>query len=112
MAVLEFRTYQYKVFDKPGKVTIDENGDPIVSNQAVTDSSPYPCDIEASGIPNTIQTQDGKIVTYSYTVHGDRVSPELHIGQRIQILDSAMNVIFDGQIKGFKKLQLQTLIWV
>lgn len=112
MAVLEFKTHLYKVFSKPGKVTIDANGDPVQSASQPTESDVYPCDIVEAGAPNTIATEDGKLVAYSYTVHGEAQSPELYNGQRIQILDKGQHVIFDGTIKGYSNKQLQTIIWV
>ncbi len=112
MAVLEFKTHSYKVTSKPGKITIDEQGDPVQAEQSETESEAYPCDIVESGAPNTIPTQDGQLVTYTYTVHGERTSPELYVGQEIQIFDKEQRLVFKGKIKGFSKKQLQTLIWV
>lgn len=112
MAVLEFKTHLYKVFGKPGKVTIGANGDPVQAVSPATESELCPCDIVEAGAPNTIATTDGKLVAYSYTVHGNAQSPELYNGQRIQILDKGKKVIFDGTIKGYSKKQLQTIIWV
>ena len=91
MAVLEFRTYKYKVYGKPAKVTINA--------------------VEA-GSPNTIQTQDGKLIAYSYSVHCAPGTPELYIGQRMKIFTRDDVQIFEGSIKGFKHHQLKTVIWV
>lgn len=112
MAVLNFQTHQYVVYDKPDEVVIDNNGDPVKSDLTITRSAFYRCGLEYAGTPNTIQMQDGQMVVYSYIIHGGHISPELFIGQRIEIYDRRMEVIFDGTIKGYKKLQLQTLIWV
>ena len=112
MAVLELKTHLYKVLGKPGKVTIDEHGDPVQAESHTTESDLYPCDIVEAGAPNTIPTTDGKLVAYSYTIHGDAQSPELYNGQRIRIFDKGEHMVFDGTIKGFSKKQLQTIIWV
>ena len=97
MAVLEFKTHSYKVTSKPGKITMDEQGDPVQAEQSETESEAYPCDIVESGAPNTITTQDGQLV---------------YVGQEIQIFDKEQRLFFKGKIKGFSKKQLQTLIWV
>lgn len=112
MAVLEFRTYKYKVYGKPAKVTIDANGDPVQEDSQESVSDAVPCDIVEAGSPNTIQTQDGKLIAYNYSVHCAPGTPELYIGQRMKIFTRDDVQIFEGSIKGFKHHQLKTVIWV
>lgn len=110
MAVLNVRAYTFFVRIPP-KSSVNSKGDYVENPNTGGETEEYKCDIVPSGSANTIRTNDGERVSYSYTIYADK-APSIEIGQTVCILDSSKSLIFEGPCKGIARYQFQVKIWV
>ena len=72
---------------------------------------PVECHAVGAGSANTIAYSDGKTATYSYTVGRlPNDIEEFSIGERVKL--DILGSIGEYSVKGFRRYQLQSKIWV
>lgn len=87
-----------------------ENGD--YSGDKLIIGDHIPCRYELSNKANTISLPDGKAYAYSLIVYLDHSDVNYPYGTTVQIFDNSGNKVFEKQIQGFHRGQLNMRIWL
>lgn len=76
-----------------------------------TDYTIIKCRAEINGNGETVYSNDGGELKYSYIVYLDRSCPLFKYGQFVEIINSD-GIIFSGTVKAFKRGQLNARLWL
>lgn len=88
----------------------DEQGDYVAGTAEWNEGER--CDIVHNNTnASIVNYEDGKSVSYTYTIYLDKNTEPLKFGDLIRIVDDGM-ILVQSTIKGFHKLQLQAKAWV
>ncbi len=108
MAIFGFRDDKIELFID-GQSSIDEDGNLVTAYGCWSESEE--CHAQPAGAGVERKFPDGKVSSYSYTVHLNNDCKEYQIGDRVRI------VFHDGNegefnVLGFHRCYLKSLLWV
>lgn len=106
-----FDTIQYRADGSAPAPYQDGKHDWITPAQpGFTNSTPGRA--EANSKAESVPTQDGQMIVYTWMLYFPRNCPEFKYGQDLQIVGQDGNLIGTGTVKRFKRGTMNARVWV